>query len=314
MRRRGPKRDFLSVADLTADEVAQVIALTHAFAQGIAPREARASTAGKTLAIVLEKPSTRTRVSLEVAAAELDMHRVVLPLDSAQHARGEPLRDTARALARYCDAIAFRTTTTAHLLEMARAEVPVINALSNEAHPMQALADVAAMEALLGRPARELRVAFVGDAGCNVARSLLEIARLVGFRLALGAPAAPALRPPPDEFAAAGTYASLHESARAAVQGADVVYTDVWTSMGFEEERAARTAALSAFRVDERLLAHAPPHAIVMHCLPAHRGEEIEESVIEGARSRVWDQAEFRLHSAKALLSFLLGGAEHPAP
>jgi ornithine carbamoyltransferase len=235
------------------------------------------------------------------------MHPVVIGVQGSQLGRGEPIRDTARVLARYCDAIVFRTSTNARLREMATASVPVVNALSDDGHPVQVLCDVLTVEEQLGAEIAGQRIAFVGDCSSNMARSWLEAARLFRFRLVLAGPAE--YMPPAEELAASdGHFEHTDDPARAA-EGCDVVNTDVWTSMGQEASGDERSEAFAGWTVNERMLARAKPAAIVLHCLPAHRGEEIDEVTFESPRSRVWDQADNRLHVQKALLVWLLGAA-----
>jgi ornithine carbamoyltransferase len=300
------KRDFLKLADLALPEAREVLALAERLKRE--PKGLRTQLLqGRAVAIVLEKASTRTRVSFEVGCAQLGMHPVVLGVQGSQLGRGEPIRDTARVLARYCDAIVYRTFSTAKLTDMASVDVPVINALSDEGHPIQVLSDIFTIEEHRGSIAGK-RVAFVGDCGCNMARSWLEAATIFGFHLVLAGPRSHL--PPADEVARAGSHVSLIHQPAGALAGCDVVNTDVWTSMGQEAEADERTGAFSGWTVDARLLAPAKPDAIVLHCLPAHRGEEIDDATIEGPRSRVWDQAENRLHVQKALLVWLLGAKD----
>ncbi|HEX3346111.1 MAG TPA: ornithine carbamoyltransferase, partial [Polyangiaceae bacterium] len=262
------KRDFLHLHDLTLPEARAVLALASKLEAE--PKGLRTGLlAGRAAAIVLEKASTRTRVSFEVGCAQLGLYPVVLGVQGSQLARGEPIRDTARVLERYCDVIVFRTSTTARLLEMASARVPVLNALSDDGHPVQVLCDVLTVEESLGRPIAGSRVAFVGDCASNMARSWVEAATLFGFHLVLAGPRGHG--PPPEELARAGANVSLvHEPAHA-VEGCDAVNTDVWTSMGQEAEGDERTEAFAGWTVNEAMLATAPG-AIVLHCLPAHRG------------------------------------------
>ena len=296
------KRDFLTLTDLTLSEARQVLSL--AAKLKAAPKGAYSDVLrGRAVAIILEKASTRTRVSFEVGVAQLGAHPVILGIQGSQLSRGEPLRDTARVLARYCDAIVYRTSTSARLHEMASASVPLINALSDDGHPVQVLCDIFTMEEQLG-PITGRRVAFVGDCSSNMARSFLEAAPLFDFHLVLAAPEG--YRPSPAEVAQAGSHVSVCGDPREALVGVDFVNTDVWTSMGQEAENSERLEAFEGWTVDEKLLSKAPPHATVLHCLPAHRGEEIDDATIEGPRSRVWDQAENRLHVQKALLLWLL--------
>jgi ornithine carbamoyltransferase len=298
------KRDFLKLSDLSLDEAREVLALAARLKRE--PKGKRTQLlAGRSVAIILEKASTRTRVSFEVGCAQLGAQPVVLGVQGSQLGRGEPIRDTARVLERYCDAIVYRTSATAKLVEMATAAVPVINALTDDGHPVQVLCDLFTLEEQLGADARGKRIAFVGDCGCNVARSWLEAAPLFGFDLLLAGPSA--YSPPAAELAAAGANVKRVFDPAEAVTGCDVVNTDVWTSMGREDETAERAAAFSGWTVTENMLRRAKPGAIVLHCLPAHRGEEIDAETLEGRRSRVWDQAENRLHVQKALLLWLLG-------
>jgi ornithine carbamoyltransferase len=300
------KRDFLRMTDVNAAEAREV--LTLASKLKAEPKGMRTTLlAGRAVAIVLEKASTRTRVSFEVGCAQLGMHPVVLGQQGSQLGRGEPIRDTARVLSRYCDAIVFRTSATPRLLEMATAPVPVVNALSDDGHPVQVLCDVLTVEEQLGRRIQGMRVAFVGDCSSNMARSWVEAARLFDFHLVLAGPKG--YMPPREELAAVGDHVTLvHDPAHGA-DGCDVVNTDVWTSMGQEADNDERVEAFSGWTVNDKMLSKVQAHAIVLHCLPAHRGEEIDEATLEGPRSRVWDQAENRLHVQKALLVWLLGAA-----
>jgi ornithine carbamoyltransferase len=301
------KRDFLKLSDLTLAEARQVLALAKRLKQE--PKGARTQLlAGRAVAIILEKASTRTRVSFEVGCAQVGAHPVVLSVQGSHLGRGEPIRDTARVLARYCDAIVYRTSTTEKLREMATASVPVINALSDDGHPVQVLSDVLTVEEHLGAPIAGKRVAFVGDCSSNMARSWVEAAPLFGFQLVLSGPRG--YLPPRAEIEHAGAHVVLVHDPEHAAEGCDVVNTDVWTSMGQESESGERTEAFTGWTVNDRMLSKARPGAIVLHCLPAHRGEEIDEETLEGPRSRVWDQAENRLHVQKALLLWLLGAAK----
>ena len=255
------------------------------------------SLAGRSVALVFEKPSTRTRISFEVGVAELGGTPVVLRGDELQISRGESLRDTAIVLSRYVDAIAIRSGSHAAVAELAEhAEVPVINALTPEHHPCQALADLLTLREGFG-DLDGLRLAYVGD-GNNVARSLAILGRAAGMTVAVAAPEGHQLE---DGFGA-----ELTDDPKAAAAGADALYTDVWVSMGDEDGAGARRTALEPYRLDADLLALAADRAVVLHCLPAHPGEEITEEVLYGPRSAVWDQAENRLHAQKALLELLL--------
>jgi ornithine carbamoyltransferase len=297
-------RHFLSLSDLSLAEARRVLDLARTLKAE--PKGTRASLLrGKSVAIIMEKASTRTRVSFEVGTAQLGAHPVVLGQQGSQLGRGEPIEDTSRVLARYCDLIVYRTSAHSRLDQMTKGNVPVINALSDDGHPVQILCDVFTIEEALKRPIAGMKVAWVGDGSSNMARSFVEAAGIFGFDLVVAAPEG--YRPPPAEVARANGRVTVIDDPRAAIAGADVVNTDVWTSMGQEAENAARLAAFAGWTLDDAMLANATPHAIVLHCLPAHRGEEISNAVIEGARSRVWDQAENRLHVQKALMLFLLG-------
>jgi len=304
------KRDFLSIHDLMPHDSGAIFDLTRrlkAMPKGSHTDLLR----GRAVAVVLEKASTRTRVSFEVGVAQLGAQPVVLGIEGSQLGRGEPIKDTARVLARYCDAIAYRTSKSERLREMAEAaSIPVINALSDDGHPVQVLCDVFTIVECFQREIGDgsivdRKIAFVGDCSSNMARSWLEAAQLFEFQLHLSAPAG--YWPPEDEVRDATGFVTLHKDPREAVASADVVNTDVWASMGQEAEAAKRRADFKGFTVDAKLLEGVAEHAIVLHCLPAHRGEEIDEATLEGPRSRVWDQAENRLHVQKALLCWLLG-------
>jgi len=303
------KRDFLKLADLSWAEARQVLDLAARLKREPWAEKGRLLR-GRAVAIIMEKASTRTRVSFDVGCAQLGAHPVVLNVQGSQLGRGEPIRDTARVLSRYCDAIVYRTSSTSKLVEMATASVPVVNALSNDGHPVQVLCDIFTIEEQLRSPIAGKRVAFVGDCGCNMARSWLEAAPIFDFHLVL---AGPGTHPAPrSELDHAGSHVSVVHDPASAVAGCDVINTDVWTSMGQEAETDERTAAFAGWTLDETMLRAAKPGAIVLHCLPAHRGEEIDEAVLEGPRSRVWDQAENRLHVQKALLVFLVHGGAAP--
>jgi len=301
------KRDFLKIGDLSHDELRKVLSLARVLKDE--PKGKRTGMlAGRAVAVVLEKPSTRTRVSFEIGAAQLGAHPVVLTTDGSQLARGEPIKDTARVLSGYTDMIVYRTFGDDRLADMARySTVPVINALSDAGHPVQVLCDVFTIEEATGRSIAGTTIAFVGDCSSNMGRSFVEAATLFGFHLALAAP--PGYMPPPEELdpAVAKGIVSTHSDARSAAKGAIAVNTDVWTSMGQEAEQKRRLAAFQGWTLSEEAYADAAPGALALHCLPAHRGEEISEELLEGPRSRVWVQAENRLHVQKALMLFLMG-------
>jgi ornithine carbamoyltransferase len=259
--------------------------------------------AGRSVAILLEKPSTRTRASFQVGINELGGNPVVLRSDELQLARGESPRDTALVFSRYFDAIVTRLGAHDTIVELARyADVPVINALTPLHHPCQALADLMTMAERFGS-LDGLRIAYVGD-GNNVCHSLMLLGAAVGIEVAVACP--PELEPDPEIVREAGDLVSVGHDPRAAAAGAHALYADVWVSMGDESEAERRRRLLGPFRLDEDLLAAARDDAIVMHCLPAHPGEEITEGLLYGDRSAVWDEAENRLHAQKALLEHLL--------
>jgi ornithine carbamoyltransferase len=257
------------------------------------------SLAGRSIALVFQKPSTRTRISFEVGVAELGATPLVLRGDEMQFSRGESVADTARVLSRYVDAIVIRSGSHEAVLELANtASVPVVNGLTPLHHPCQALADLMTLRERFGK-LEGLRLAYVGD-GNNVARSLAVLGELAGVEVVVAAPSGYQLEE--------GHGVKLTADPRAAADSADALYTDVWVSMGDEEEAALRRADLAPFRLDADLLAAAKDGAIVLHCLPAHPGEEITSEVLYGDASAVWDQAENRLHAQKALLEALLAG------
>lgn len=261
---------------------------------------------GKSIALVFEKASTRTRISLEVAVAELGGHAVVITGTGSQIARGEPVRDTARVLSRMVHAITFRTSTDSRLREMIEfSSVPVLNALTDASHPMQLLADLQTVRRVRGE-LKSLKFAWIGD-GNNMASSWIEAAGIVGFELTLACP--PGYDPDVAELSRAkerGARVRVVRNAHEAAEGADVLSTDVFTSMGQEAQEKERLAAFQGFQLDESLVARASKEVVVLHCLPAHRGEEITAEVLEGPRSFVWDEAEARLHTSKAVLEWAL--------
>ncbi|HEY7332596.1 MAG TPA: ornithine carbamoyltransferase [Candidatus Limnocylindria bacterium] len=273
---------------------------------------ARGALDGGRIGLIFHKPSTRTRVSFEAAAWRLGMLPVALRPDELQLGRGETIPDTARTLSRYLDAIVIRTFSQASVEELAlHASVPVVNALTDDHHPCQALADVLTLREEFGHLAG-LTVAFVGD-GDNVAHSLIQAAALTGFSLRLATPAgyepAAAIVAAARRLAAVtGGSIELTDDPHEAIGGADAVYSDVWTSMGHEAEQDARRASFAGYTITLALMAEADPGAIFLHCLPAHRGEEVTDEVIDGPASRVWPQAENRMHTEAALLYALLTG------
>jgi ornithine carbamoyltransferase len=287
---------FLTGEELGAFELGRLLDRAAELKAGRSNRLGAEALAGRSVALVFERPSTRTRISFEVGVAELGATPVVLRGDELQLSRGESIGDTARVLSRYVDAIVIRSGSHEAVGELAAAsDVPVVNALTPLHHPCQALADLLTLRERFGE-LRGLRLAYVGD-GNNVARSLAIAGELADMEVVVAAP--------PGYQLEEGHGAKLTDDPRAAVSGADAVYTDVWVSMGDEEEAERRRADLSPFRVDADLLEAASDRAVVLHCLPAHPGEEIAAEVLYGERSAVWDQAENRLHAQKALLEKL---------
>ena len=303
--------DLLSSADLTPE---QTLALLELAADLKASRR-RIDLGGKVLGLIFSKASTRTRVSFTVAMARLGGQTIDLLPIVTQVGRGEPVADTARVLSRYCDVLAIRTFAQADLEAYAHwATIPVINALTDLEHPCQALADFLTLQEAFGSSPAELAglsLAYVGD-GNNVAHSLMLCGALLGVNVRIGCPEGfapdPAVLERARALAVQGAQITVVHDPLEAVRGAQALYTDVWASMGQEEEQAERERAFAGWCLDEALLSEADPRAIVLHCLPAHRGEEISAGVIEGSASRVFDQAENRLHAQQALLATLLGG------
>ncbi|MCG2863215.1 MAG: ornithine carbamoyltransferase [Vulcanisaeta sp.] len=303
-------RDFITLMDYTTDEIKYLLELSRDLKSRYYQGE-RYSDAlrGRTLLMIFEKPSTRTRISLDVAATQLGMHVIYANPQELQLGRGETIADTARVVDRFVDAIAARVYRHESLIEMARyAVAPVINALSDKEHPLQALADALTLWEVKGR-LNGLKVAFVGDGDNNVAHSLMIIGAKLGWEVRIIAPR----KYWPTKFAE-----SLTEDVRRTganiiisenledVRGVDAVYTDVWVSMGMEAEAEERRKIFRPYQVNEEVMRMAGPQAVFMHCLPAHRGEEVTDGVIDGPQSVVWDQAENRLHTSKAVLLALL--------
>jgi len=295
-------RHFLTGAELTAGELAALI--DRAVELKGAPLSSRAL-AARSVALIFEKPSTRTRLSFEVGIHELGGHPLVLRSDELQLARGEALRDTAIVLSRHVAAVGVRTGPDAMLTELAEhSAVPVINMLTARHHPCQALADLLTLREAYGS-LEGLQVAYVGD-GNNVARSLATLGALAGLHVAVASPPGYALEADLALPDGAGGSVALLDDPRAAVEDARAVYTDVWVSMGDEGSAEERRAALAGYRVDAALLDAAAPGAFAMHDLPAHAGEAISAEVLYGPRQRIWDQAENRRHAQKALLELLV--------
>ncbi len=298
------KRDFLAVTDFTRDEILRLFDLAQRMKSG-AYRER--PLAGKTLAMIFAKSSTRTRVSFEVGTYQLGGQALFLSSRDIQVGRGEPIPDTARVLSRYVSGIMIRTFDHGEVEELARyATIPVINGLTDLSHPCQVLADLFTVREALGGSDGK-RVAWIGD-GNNMANSWIEAAQVLGFELRLACPEGyEPSRKIFERAKAAGACLMVTDVPEEAVEGAHVVNTDVWASMGQETEAEARRNAFKGYTVDTALMKLADPNAIFLHCLPAHRGEEVTTDVIEGPQSRVWDEAENRLHVQKALLATLMG-------
>lgn len=290
-------RHFLTGTELDRDALLALLARAHELKA--APRSSRALE-GRSVALVFERPSTRTRLSYEVGVVELGGHPLVLRSGEMQLSRGESVRDTARILSRHVDAVGVRTGPDEDLQALAaEGSIPVFNMLTAGHHPSQALADLMTLqEAFPGKPLDELKLAYVGD-GNNVARSLALVGGIAGLTVAVASPPGYELEPQ-----AGGTRT---RDAAEAVAGAHAVYTDVWVSMGDEQTADERRTALAPFRLDDALLDQAAPGAVALHCLPAHPGEEISAEVLYGGRERIWNQAENRRHAQKALLEWLLG-------
>lgn len=307
-------RNILEVTDFSPSELAAVIALAR-YLKSVPRTEVSKLLRGRALMLLFEKPSLRTRVSFEVAMQQLGGETLFAAGNEFSIGTRETPEDAARVLSRFVDAIVIRTHEHEPLVRFARsATVPVINGLSAVAHPAQALADLLTIEERFGTLAG-LTIAYVGDAKNNVATSLAQASVMLGAHVHFGAP--PTHRPTEATLtqlnalgeAAAGSARAFTDPVRA-VRGADVIYTDVWTSMGEERYRERNTAMLRPYAVTEELFAYAQPHAIFMHCLPAHRGEEVSEGVIDGIQSAVFDEAENRMHAQKALLVALLTDAK----
>jgi ornithine carbamoyltransferase len=302
-------RDYLSVDDLSSDELHHVLDLASALKAD--PTLHAGALTGRAIALLFEKSSTRTRLSFEVGVAQLGAHPLTLSSSDLQLGRGETIEDTGRVMSRYVDAIVLRTFEQERLEALAgAATVPVVNSLSDFEHPCQALADLQTVRERFGS-LEGRTLTYVGD-GNNVAHSLLLAGAKAGMHVRVATP--PGFEPIPLVSQRAAEIAGerggsiqVGNDAKVAAEGADVLYTDVWASMGQEDESHERSLVFPAFRIDQALVDVAAQDSIVLHCLPAHRGHEITDEVIDGPRSAVWDQAENRLHSQKALLLFLFG-------
>jgi ornithine carbamoyltransferase len=307
-------RDLLSIRDLASDELSSLIALAAGLKR--CPERCAGALAGRTIAMLFEKPSLRTRVSFDVASHQLGAHAIYLAPQEVGLGRRETIHDVARTLEHMVDTIVIRTFTHATVEQLAAAtSIPVINALSDFSHPCQALADYQTLHEVKGTW-RGLRLAFVGD-GNNVATSLIFGAALLGIRMAIATPPGyeprlEVLRWAQQHEVEPGIACRVTSVPEDAVEDADVIYTDTWISMGQETEADERRRAFARFQVTAKLLERARPDAVFMHCLPAHRGEEVAADVIDSPRSRVFQQAANRVHTEKALLVALLGGRHGP--
>lgn len=299
-------RHFLTLRDLAPSELRELLVRARRLKSG---EEGGPILAGRTLAMIFRKSSTRTRVSFEVGMVQLGGHAVFLSDATSQMGRGESIHDTARVLSGYVDGIMIRTFEQAEVEELARhASVPVINGLTDQVHPCQLLADLQTMTEEFGDDLSDCPVAWIGD-GNNMAHSWINAAAMLGFEMRLACPEGYDPDPALVEAARSSTSVVLTRDPAEAVAGARVVTTDVWASMGQEEEARVRAAAFEGYRVDDELMSLAADDAIFLHCLPAHRGEEVTAEVIDGPRSRVFEEAENRLHAQKALMVLLLDRA-----
>lgn len=304
------KRNLLDVASLSREEVELILKKTDEI-KSLETHEQLSILEGKTLVMLFEKPSTRTRISFEVGMDQLGGHALWFSAKDSHLGRGETVSDTAKVLSRYNDGIAARLFKHYDLEELARdSDIPVINALTDLHHPCQALADAYTIKQHLGN-LKHHKVAFIGDGGANTSHSLMEACAKLGMDYSVASPEGYA--PKPDVYKRALRDANENNSVirivkdpASAVEGADIVYTDTWVSMGFEEEAVKRVRLFKDYQVTRQLMQHAESWAKFMHCLPAHRGQEVSPEVIDGPQSIVFDQAENRLHVQKAVLSLLL--------
>ena len=304
-------RDFLSIQEWSTEELEQVLDLAADLKEKQQRREAHPILRGKTLGMIFQKSSTRTRVSFEVGMWQLGGQALFLSANDLQIGRGEPVKDTARVLSRYLDGIMIRTFSHAEVEELAAyADIPVINGLTDRLHPCQAMADLLTIREHKGS-LKGLKMAYIGD-GNNMVHSLMHGCAKFGMDISVATPTA--YEPNAGIVAAAkqvaqntGSRIELTQDVLEAAAGADVLYTDVWASMGMESEQVARQAVFKNYQINQQVLAAADKKAIVLHCLPAHRGEEITEDVLEGPQSVVFDEAENRLHVQKAVMALVMG-------
>jgi ornithine carbamoyltransferase len=300
------KRDLLRVADLSTTELLEVLDLSARLKAELKAGKTHPLLAGRTLAMIFEKPSLRTRVTFEIGMVQLGGAAVNLARGDIKLGEREPTRDIARNLDRWCDVVMARTFLHQSVVDLATwARVPVVNGLSDLHHPCQVIADCLTVREHLGRIAG-LKVVFIGD-GNNMVHSWMDAAARLDFELVVACPAG--YEPDPAITAEAGSRITVTHDVHATARGADVLYTDVWTSMGQEAEAEHRRRVFKPYQINDAAIALATPKVLVMHCLPAHRGEEITDAAIEGPRSVVFDQAENRLHAQKGVLVWLLGAA-----
>jgi ornithine carbamoyltransferase len=298
------RKHFLAIPDFDTDGLYDLLDRAHRLKSG---EETGKPLAGKTLGMIFQKSSTRTRVSFEVGMFQLGGHALFLSSRDLQLGRGEPIRDTARVMSRYVDGIMIRTFDHQDVVDLARyGTIPIVNGLTDLLHPCQVMADVMTIQEEFGRDLTGKKVAWIGD-GNNMANSWINAAYRFGLEVRIATP--PGYEPDPEivERARGSATVLLTNDPREAAEGADVVTTDVWASMGQEEEAEKRMQAFKGFQVDSSVMGAASADAIFLHCLPAHLGEEVSEDVFEGSRSRVWDEAENRLHVQKAILIELMG-------
>lgn len=301
------KKDILTLMDLTREDFEVLFERAHELKTRYKKGIVDTPLAAKTLGLIFDKPSTRTRISFESAMVQLGGTPIFISTKDTQIARNEPVRDTARVLSRYLDGLAIRTYSQDWLEEYAEfTDIPVINALTDLFHPCQVLSDIMTVMEIKGG-VKDLRIAWVGD-GNNVAHSWINAAAVLDLNLVLGCPDGyfPRKEVMRKALETGVGKISVTSDPVEAVKNADVIYTDVWASMGQESEQVKREKVFEAFQVNQTLLNHAAKDVMVMHCLPAHRGEEISDSVLEGPNSVVWDQAENKLHMHKAILDVLI--------
>ncbi|HBG23383.1 MAG TPA: ornithine carbamoyltransferase [Peptococcaceae bacterium] len=304
-------RDFLTISDFTTDEIRLIIDAAHDLKKDLKEGIPHPVLQGKSMGMIFTKPSTRTRVSFEVGMYQLGGYALFLSAQDIQLRRGESLPDTARTLERYLDGIMIRTFDQADVDELAEyGSIPVINGLTDLVHPTQVIADLMTVEEHQGKLAG-LKLAYIGD-GNNVAHSLLQICAKMGVQMTIACP--PGYEPDTEILAAArldavktGIQLDVVEDPAEAAKDADAIYTDIWASMGQEKEQDQRVGDFQSYQVNEELLKRANPGAVVLHCLPAHRGEEITDEVIDGPQSVVFDEAENRLHAHKAIMALVMG-------